>query len=84
MCSHLEVEPVRRVVFFSQEDNQRCSICVVLSFLQLGLERRLSSSTVKVHAVAISAYHNHIDSKSVGKHDLVVRFLRGARWLNPP
>ncbi len=33
---------------------------------------------------AISAYHDPVDRKSVGKHNLVVRFLRGARRLNPP
>ncbi len=67
-----------------REDPRRCSIGVVLSFLQQGLERRLSPSTLKVHAAAISAYHDHIDGKSIGKHDLVVRFLKGARRLNPP
>ncbi len=67
-----------------REDPRRCSISVVLSFLQQGLERRLSPSTLKIHAAAISAYHDHIDGKSIGKHDLVVRFLRGARRLNPP
>ncbi len=67
-----------------REDPRRCSIGVVLSFLQQGLGRRLSPSTLKVHAAAISAYHDHIDGKSVGKHDLVIRFLRGARRLNPP
>ncbi|CAM4658889.1 unnamed protein product [Leuciscus chuanchicus] len=67
-----------------REDPRRCSIGSVLSFLQQGLERRLSPSTLKVHAAAISAFHDHIDGKTVGKHDLVVRFLRGARRLNPP
>ncbi len=67
-----------------REDPRRCSIGVVLYFLQQGLERRLSPSTLKVHAAAISAYHDHIDGKSIGKHDLVIRFLRGARRLNPP
>ncbi len=67
-----------------REHPRRCSIGVVLSFLQQALERRLSPSTLKVHAATISACHDHIDGKSVGKHDLVVRFLRGARRLNPP
>ncbi len=53
-------------------------------FCSRGLKRGLSPSTLKVHAAAISAYHDHIDGKSIGKHDLVVRFLRGARRLNPP
>ncbi len=57
---------------------------VVLSFLQDGLERRLSPSTLKVYVAAIAAHHDAVNGKSVGKHDLVVRFLRGARRLNPP
>ncbi len=61
-----------------QEDPRRCSIRAVLSFLQQGLERRLSPSTLKVYVAAISAYHDPVEGKSVGKHNLVVRFLRGA------
>ena len=56
----------------------------MLSFLQNGLERRLSPSTLKVYVAAIAAHHALIDGKSIGKHDLVIRFLRGARRLNPP
>ncbi|KAL0189945.1 hypothetical protein M9458_017044, partial [Cirrhinus mrigala] len=39
-------------------------------------------STLKVYVAAIVAHHDPIEGKSVGKHDLVIRFLRGARWLN--
>ncbi len=67
-----------------QEDPRRCSIRAVLSFLQQGLERRLSPSTLKVYVAAIFTHHNPVEGKSVGKHNLVVRFLRGARRLNPP
>ncbi len=67
-----------------REDPRRCPIAVVLSFLQDGFERRLSPSTLKVYVAAIAAHHDAVDGKSVGKHDLVVRFLRGARRLNPP
>ncbi len=67
-----------------REDPCRCPIAVMLSFLQDGLERRLSPSTLKVYVAAIAAHHDAVDSKSVGKHDLVIRFLRGARRLNPP
>ncbi len=56
----------------------------MLSFLQDGLERRLSPSTLKVYVAAIAAHHDAVDGKSLGKHDLVIRFLRGARRLNPP
>ncbi len=66
------------------EDPRRCPIRVLLSFLQQGLERRLSPSTLKVYVAAIVANHDPVEGKSVGKHDWVVRFLRGARRLNPP
>jgi hypothetical protein len=69
----------------SHEENPRsCSIRAVLSFLQDGLERRLSPSTLKVYVAAIAAHHGAVEGKSLGKHDLIVRFLRGARRLNPP
>ncbi len=67
-----------------REDPRRCPIAVVLSFLQDGLERRLSPSTLKVYVAAIAAHHDAVNGKSLGKHDLVIRFLRGARRLNPP
>ncbi len=67
-----------------REDPRRCPIAVVLSFLQDGLEWRLSPSTLKVYVAAIAAHHDAVDGKSLGKHDLVIRFLRGARRLNPP
>ncbi len=66
-----------------REDPRRCPIRVVLSFLQQGLERR-SPSTLKVYVAAIAANHDPVEGKSVGKHDWVVRLLRGARRLNPP
>ncbi len=67
-----------------REDPRRCMIGVVLSFLQERLERRLSPSTLKVYVAAIAAHHDAVDGRSLGKHDLIVRFLRGARRLNPP
>ncbi len=67
-----------------RENLRRCPIRVVLSFLHQGLERRLSPSTLRVYVAAIAANHDPVEGKSVGKHDWVVRFLRGARRLNPP
>ncbi len=61
-----------------REDPLGCPIAVVLSFLQDGLERRLSPSTLKVyvaHFEAVAAHHDTVDGKSVGKHDLVIRFV---------
>ncbi len=67
-----------------REDPRRCPIRFMLSFLQQGLERRLSPSTLKVYVAAIAANHDPVEGKSLGKHDWVVRCLRGARRLNPP
>ncbi len=67
-----------------REDPRSCTIGVVLSFLQERLEHRLSPSTMKVYVAAIAAHHDAVDGRSLGKHDLIVRFLRGARRLNPP
>ncbi len=66
-----------------REDPRRCTIGVVLSFLQERLERRLSPSTLKVYVTAIAAHHDAVDGQSLGKHDLIVRFLKGARRMNP-
>ncbi len=66
-----------------REDPRRCTIGVVLSFLQERLERRLSPSTLKVYVAAIAAHHDAEDGRSLGKHDLIVRFLKGARRMNP-
>ncbi|KAL0170718.1 hypothetical protein M9458_035314, partial [Cirrhinus mrigala] len=63
---------------------RRCGIESVLSFLQGGLDRHLSASALKVHVAAISANHNLVEGRSVGKHDLIIRFLRGTRRLNRP
>ncbi|KAK2901343.1 hypothetical protein Q8A67_009458 [Cirrhinus molitorella] len=67
-----------------REDPRKCSVGVVLSFLQEKLEGRLSPSTLKVYVAAIAAYHDAVDGSSLGKHHLIIRFLRGARRINPP
>ncbi len=56
----------------------------MLSFLQQGFKFKMSPSTLKLCVPAISTHHDPVEGKSVGKHNLVVRFLRGARRLNPP
>ncbi len=66
-----------------REDPQRCTIGVVLSFLQERLECRLSPSTLKVYVAAIAAHHDAVNGRSMGKHDLIVRFLKGAMRMNP-
>ncbi len=81
LCS--EVEPVRRMVFLPPAGPPEMLDQSCVSFLQQGLEHRLSPSTLKVYVAAISAHHDPLEGKSVGKRDLVVRFLRGASRLNP-
>ncbi len=73
------MESIRELVFFSP----RSPIGVVLSFLQERLEHRLSLSTLKVYVAAITAHQDAVDGRSLGKHDLIVRFLKGARRMNP-
>ncbi len=66
------------------EDPSVCDISVILSFLQELLNNGRSPSTLKVYVAAIAASHSLIAGHSVGRDNLVVRFLRGARRLNPP
>ncbi len=62
----------------------KCGIGSVLSFLQEGPERLLSLSTYKVSVTAIEANDDIVYGKSVGKHNIIFRFLRSARSLNHP
>ncbi len=66
-----------------REDPRRCTIGLVLSFLQERMECRLSPSTLKVYVAAFAAHHDAVDGWPLGKHDLIVRFLKGARRINP-
>ncbi len=59
-------------------------VSVVLSFLQEMLDKQRSSSTIKVYAAAIAAFHAPIAGRSVGRNSAVVQFIRGARRMNPP
>ncbi|KAI2652486.1 ATP synthase subunit alpha [Labeo rohita] len=55
------------------------------AFLPAGeVGAQASPSTLKVYVAAIAAYHDAVDGASLGKHQLIVRFLRGARRVNPP
>ncbi len=48
--------------------------------------RWVGAKAVSLHPQSVcchySAHHGAVDGKFVGKHDLVIRFLRGARRLN--
>ena len=65
-------------------DPHSCEVPLVLSFLQELLDAGRSPSTLKVYVAAIAAFHVLVAGSSLGKCDLIVRFLKGARRLNPP
>ncbi len=71
-CQDRDLEPVTS------------EVSVVLSFLQEMLDKQRSSSTIKVYAAAIAAFHAPVAGRSVGKDSSVIQFLRGARRMNPP
>ncbi len=66
------------------ENPSTSELTVVLSFLQELLDKGRSHSTLKVFVAAIAAFHAPIAGQSVGRDNSVVRFLKGARRLNPP
>ncbi len=41
------------------------------------------AQSLKVYVAVIAAHHDAVDGRSLGKHDLIVRFLKGARRMNP-
>ncbi len=59
-------------------------VSVVLSFLQGMLDKQRSSSSIKVHVEAIAAFHAPIAGWLVDRDSAVIKFLRGARRINPP
>ncbi len=67
-----------------QQDPVNCPVGTVLEYLQARFSAGVSHSTVKVHVAALSAYHSPLDGNTVGKHPLVICFLRGALRMRPP
>ncbi|XP_067283412.1 uncharacterized protein ighd [Pseudorasbora parva] len=65
-------------------DARSCETAEVLAFLKELLDAGRSPSTLKVYVAAIAANHAQIAGHSLGKNELIVRFLKGARRLNPP
>ncbi len=66
------------------ENPSTSELVVVLSFLQELLDKGCSHSTLKVFVAAIAAFHAPAAGQSIGRDNSVVRFLKGARRLNPP
>ncbi len=66
------------------KDPFSCDISLILSFLQVLLDKGRSPSTFKVYVAAIEASHAPIAAQSVGRNNLFVSFMKGSRRLNPP
>ena len=64
-------------------DPVHCTVPTVLSFLQHLFDDNRAASTLKVYVAAISAYHDPVAGASLGSHNLVCSFLKGARRLKP-
>ncbi len=77
------MESVRKLVFFSPRRPRKMHDWSSAFFPARKVGCRLSPSTLKVYVAAISAHHNAVDGRSLGNHDLIVRFLKGARRMNP-
>ncbi|CAM4555573.1 unnamed protein product [Leuciscus chuanchicus] len=65
-------------------DPRTCGVSRVLSFLQELLDKGRSPSTLKVYVAAIAAFAETTRSHAIGRNELIIRFLRGARRMNPP
>lgn len=63
-------------------DPYSCEVPLVLSFLQQLLDAGRTPSTLKVYPAATAAFHAPVAGQSLGKSNLIVRFLKGARRLN--
>ncbi len=59
-------------------DPVNCPVASVLEFVQDHLSAGLTPSTLKVYVAAIAAFHAPLDVGPLGRHQLVVHFLRGA------
>ncbi|CAM4728577.1 unnamed protein product [Leuciscus chuanchicus] len=65
-------------------DPQACGVSRVLCFLQELLDLGRSPSTLKVYVAAISAFADSALGRALGRNEYIIRFLRGARRMNPP
>ena len=60
------------------------SVADITNFLADMIENGMEYSTINVYRSALSAYHPEIQGHKVGQHPLVVQFMKGAFYMNPP
>lgn len=64
-------------------DPTKCRNITIVTHKEL-LNGGHTPSTLKIYVAAIAMKHGRVSGQSIGKHNLVLRFLRGARRMNPP
>lgn len=64
-------------------DPAACSMSDVLCFLQYRLDSGSLPSTLKVYVATIASFHSLLGGQSIGRHALVVGFLKASRRLYP-
>ncbi len=65
-------------------DPATCTVSDVLSFLQYMLDSGSLPSTLKVYVAAIASFRSPQGEQSIGRHTMLVSFLKGAKRLHPP
>ncbi len=65
------------------EDPFNCPIPIILEYLQERFDCGRMPSTLKMYVAAIAAFHVHVDNRPIGRNDLIIQFLKGARRLHP-
>ncbi len=60
------------------QDPTSCDVSHVLTFLQELLDKGHTPSMLKVYVAAIAANHSLEAGRTIGRNDLVIKFLRGA------
>ena len=71
-CCRQQIHPVR------------APISGILNYLSILFEKGLQHRTINSHHSVISAYHNYVDGKPVGKHPRVCALLTGVFNQRPP
>ncbi len=71
-CCHAHIDPAT------------CTVSDVLNYLQYSLDSGSLPSTLKVYVAAIASFRSLEGWQSIGRHALVVSFLKGAGRLHPP
>ncbi len=77
---------------FGEDASEHTAFCTIHPYSLSLHHHRFVDCTVRAACTAsgawlclsaIAAHHDAVDSRSLGKHDLIVRFLKGARRMNP-